>query len=43
MGVVGLADKIGDGQLNLMNPKPAYRVSRREIVTIAQIKSIAAV
>jgi hypothetical protein len=38
MRVVGLSDEIGDGELNLMDPKPLCFVSRSEVVTVAEIK-----
>ena len=38
MRVVGLRDEIGDGELDLMDPKPLRRVSRRKVVAVAELK-----
>jgi len=38
MRIVGFADKIGDGELDLMNPKPLRLVFRSQTMTIAQVQ-----
>ncbi len=38
MRVVGLPDEIGDGELDLVDPKPLCLVSRSEAVAVAEIK-----
>ena len=38
MRVVGLPDEIGDGKLDLVDPKPLRRVSGSEAVPVAEIQ-----
>ena len=37
MRIVGLIDEIGDGELDLVDPKPLRLVSRSEVVAVAEI------
>src|SRR3977135_2325226 len=38
MRVVGLPDEIGDGELDLVDPKPLRLVFRSEVVAVAEIE-----
>ena len=40
MRVVGLPDEIGDGELDLVDPKPPRRVCRSEVVAVAEMSLI---